>query len=150
MKALFLALLFTTPALADTTCFVRTTELSTQEVTLARELCFGAVELELDVFATSKALIRYSVDGNRAFKKVDLRYGRDLGDGTLAFEFTVESNTEGGYCGDTWEASSTGRLVVKRDGSSASVVGVSGDVSFSNDNCHSGMQTVQELKYDRR
>ncbi len=149
MKTLLLALLVTFPVFAETTCFVRNTELATHEVKLARELCFGAVELELDVFATSQALVRFSLDGQRAFKKIELRNGRDLGNGTLAFAFVVENNWAGGQCGDTWNATSTGTILVKRDGSQAQVKEVSAELTFSNDNCHSSEQTVQEFNYDR-
>lgn len=147
MKFAFLAVFIALPALADTTCFTRDVELRTNKVSLARELCFGDVELQLDIFAPSKALVRFSNDNNRAFKTVELRNGRDLGNGTVAFKFKVESNAVGGGCGDTWEAVSEATLVVKRDGSSAVVTAVTGEVSYSGDNCHSDMRTQQELSY---
>lgn len=147
MKTALLALLISAPVLADTTCFTRDVALQTNEVSLSRELCFGDVELQLDIFAPSKALVRFSVDGNRAVKTVELRNGRDLGNGTIAFKFTVESDSAGGMCGDTWRASSEATIVVKRDGSSASIQGVTGEVAYSSDNCHSGMRTQQELSY---
>ena len=144
-----IALTLTSSAFAATTCFVRNTELNTQQVKLARELCFGPVELQLDVFSTSKALIRFSNDGNRAVKTVALNNGRDLGNGTLTFAFNIENNVAGGGCGDTWVATSTGTLIVKRDGSAASVTAVNAELSFSNDNCHSETRTEQSFKYDR-
>lgn len=147
--ALF-ALFCTAAAFADTTCFVRNTELVTNDVSMARELCFGDVELQLDVFATSKALVRFSIDNNRAFKTVELKNGRDLGNGTLAFRFTAEANTFGGMCGDTWESDVTATLIVKRDGSFASVEAVKGELSYSIDNCHSGMHPKQTITFDKR
>ena len=147
MKMAFLALLISAPTFANTTCFTRDVELRTNQVSLARELCFGEVELQLDIFAPSKALVRFSNDNNRAFKTVELRNGKDLGNGTVAFKFNVENNVMGGGCGDTWAAESEATLVVKRDGSSAVVTAVTGEVSYSSDNCHSDMRTQQELSY---
>jgi hypothetical protein len=146
MKIALLALLISAPVFA-TTCFTRDVEIRTNEVSLARELCFGDVELQLDIFSPSKAIVRYSLDSNRAVKTVELRNGRDMGNGSIVFRFNVESNVAGGGCGDTWEATSEATLVVKRDGSSATVTAVTGDVAYSNDNCHSGMRTQQELSY---
>lgn len=146
MKMVLLALFVSAPAFANT-CFTRDVELRTNEVTLARELCFGDVELQLDIFSPSKALVRYSVDNNRAVKTVELRNGRDLGNGTISFKFNAESNVAGGGCGDTWEATSEATLIVKRDGSSAFIQAVTGEVAYSNDNCHSDLRTQQELSY---
>ena len=146
MKMVLLALLISAPAFANT-CFTRDVELRTNEVTLARELCFGDVELQLDIFSPSKAIVRFSLDSNRAVKTVELRNGRDMGNGSIVFRFNVENNVTGGGCGDTWEATSEATLVVKRDGSSATVTAVTGDVAYSSDNCHSGMRTQQELSY---
>ncbi len=147
MKIAFLALFISLPVFASTACFTRDVELVTKEVSLSRELCFGEVELQLDIFAASKALVRFSVDGNRAVKTVELRNGRDLGNGTIAFKFNVENNVAGGYCGDTWGATTEATLVVKRDGSVASVEGITAEVAFSGDNCHSDMRTEQEFSY---
>ena len=58
MKFAFLALMLSFSAQAATTCFVRTVELNTKEVSMAQELCFGDVELNLDVFGTSKATVQ--------------------------------------------------------------------------------------------
>lgn len=151
MKMAFLALLISAPVFANTTCFTRDVEIRTNEVSLSRELCFGDVELQLDIFSASKALVRFSVDGNRAMKTktVELRNGRDLGNGTIAFKFNVESDVAGGSCGDTWEATSEATLVVKRDGTSALIQGVTAEVAYSSDNCHSDMRTQQELSYRR-
>ncbi len=146
MKIALLALLISAPVFANT-CFTRDVELRTNQVSLARELCFGDVELKLDIFSPSKALVRYSVDSNRAVKTVELRNGRDLGNGTIAFVFNLESNVVGGGCGDTWEATSQATLIVKRDGTSASIQGVTAEVAYSSDNCHSSMRTQQELSY---
>ena len=148
MKMLLLALFVSAPAFANT-CFTRDVELRTNEVSLARELCFGDVELQLDIFSPSKALVRFSLDSNRAVKTVELRNGRDLGNGSIAFKFNVESNSAGGGCGDTWEATSEATLIVKRDGTSALIQGVTADVAYSSDNCHSSMRTQQELSYRR-
>ncbi len=151
MKIALLALLISAPVFANTTCFTRDVEIRTNQVSLSRELCFGDVELQLDIFSPSKALVRFSVDGNRAMrtKTVELRNGRDLGNGTIAFKFNVESKSVGGSCGDTWQATSEATLVVQRDGSSAVIQDVNAEVAYSSDNCHSDMRTQQELSYRR-
>jgi hypothetical protein len=146
MKIALLALLISAPVFANT-CFTRDVELRTNQVSLARELCFGDVELQLDIFSPSKAIVRFSLDSNRAVKTVELRNGRDLGNGSISFKFNVESNVAGGGCSDTWEATSVATLVVKRDGTSAVIQGVTADVEYSSDNCHSSMRTQQELSY---
>ncbi|MBY0517201.1 MAG: hypothetical protein K2P81_09845 [Bacteriovoracaceae bacterium] len=150
MKFAFLALVLSFSALAETTCFVRTVELNTKEVTMAQELCFGDVELNLDVFGTSKATIRFSNDGLRALKVVDLKNGTDLGNGSMAFNFVADSHTNGGFCSEMWQADAIATLVVKRDGTSAYVAAVNGEVSYSYDMCHSSMRTQQELSFEKR
>jgi hypothetical protein len=147
MKTAFFALFISLPVFANTTCFTRDVEIRTNEVSLSRELCFGDIELQLDIFAPSKAVVKFTNDGKTGTKTVELKHGRDRGDGTVAFKFNVESNVEGGGCGDTWEATSEATLLVKRDGSSASVAAVTADISYSIDNCHSDMRTQQEISY---
>jgi hypothetical protein len=150
MKTFLLALSISCSALAGEACFVRGTELVTQEVGLARELCFDDVELQLDVFATSKAVVRYTVDGNPFTRTIPLVNGRDRGNGDKAFSFTVEDNASGSFCDSSWLASSTAILVIKRGGASATVGDVAGMLQFTNDNCHSNARLVQSVSYDRQ
>ncbi len=150
MKYAFLALMLSFSAYASTTCFVRTVELNTKEVSLARELCFDDVELNLDFFGTSLANVRFSNDGQRALKVVALKNGKDLGNGSVAFAFAADSQTNGGFCSEMWQADAFATLVVKRDGSQAYVVAVDGEVTYSYDMCHSSMRTQQEFSFEKR
>jgi len=149
MKIALFACLFSLSALADTTCFTRTTEIETTEVSLGRTICFGEVEVQLDLLNESKVLLRYSIDENRGFKTATLRYATPRADGTIAYQVVMESNTAGGFCGDTWEATSNATIVMKRDGTQAKVEALTGETSYSSDNCHSGFQVVQELQYSQ-
>lgn len=150
MKTILLALTLSLPVFAGTTCFVRDAELATDQVKLAREVCVTDIALQLDVLAGGKALVSFSLDGRPVARSVDLRSGREIGDGTVAFSFSVERSTRGGQCDDSWEAESTGTLIVKRDGSSARVTGLVADIDYSSDNCHSGFRTVQRINYSRQ
>jgi hypothetical protein len=147
MKAAFLALCISIPALADTTCFVRNEELRTTEVRLAREVCVGGVTLQLDVFAPSKAFVNLSLDGTDVVRTVELKNGVERGNGWVAFTFVVERSSKGEMCDTNWNALATGTLLANRDGATAILESVQGSVSFSPDNCHSPTFRNQELSY---
>lgn len=149
MKITILVLLFSLPAIADTTCFNRDTEIETNEVTLGRTLCFDGIEVHNDSGANGRALIRYSVDGNRSFKTASLLNGVNRGAGTVVYQVNIESTSNGGFCDYTWAASSTATIVMMTNGYEAKVESVKGRISFSNDNCHSSMRTSQELEYTK-
>jgi hypothetical protein len=149
MKLALIALVFSSTALAQD-CFVRTTEISTREVSLAREICVESINLKLDIFSVSKAEVNLTIDGVSAQTLVNLQNGRTLSTGEKAFTVVLDKSESGGWCGDTWLAATTGALAVKADGSAARVMDVKGEINFSGDNCHSGFQTIQRLSFEQR
>ena len=149
MKFTLLSLLLSFSAFAETTCFTRTTEIETSEVALARTLCFGDVEVQMNMVAGNKVALRYSLDENRAFKTAPLLYGQNRADGTVAFRVNLEETITGGFCGDTWSATSIATIVMQRDGTLAKIEGIAGEIGFSGDNCHSSERVVQELSYKK-
>lgn len=142
MFALFLSF----SALAESTCFTRATEIETQEVTLGRTICFGQVEVKRDQKDLG-VLLSFSIDESKSSKTAALRYGTARADGTVAYTVELESNSGGGFCGETWVVSSSATIVTNQDGTEAKIEAVTGETSFSGDNCHSGFQVVQELNY---
>ena len=147
MKVALLALCFSSAALADVTCFVRNEELRTGEVRLAREVCVDGIQLQLDVFAPSKAVMNLSLDGVDVVKTIELKNGVERGNGWVGFSFVVERRSKGEMCDVNWSALATGTLLAKRDGTAAIVESVQGSVSFSSDNCHAPTFRNQELSY---
>lgn len=147
MKTALIALLISFSAMAETTCFTRSTEIETSEITLGRTLCFGDVEVQVDMLSAHKAILRYSIDENRNFKTVDLKNGVARGDGTVVYQVNIESNESGGYCGDTWSATSMATIVIKRNGTMPIIESLEGEIGYSSDNCHSSMRSVQKLQY---
>lgn len=150
MKTTIIALALSLSASAQSACFVRGAELSSNEVELAQMLCFDAVELELSTRRTGVAFVRYTVDGEARSVVVSLRTGRSLGTDRKAYTFIAESDAAGLDCDSSWTASALGTLVVNNDGSAAEVTEVSGELHYTNDNCHSDGRTVQRFNYDRR
>ena len=49
MKTTLIALLISFSAMAETTCFTRSIEIEPNEITLGRTLCFGDVEVQVNI-----------------------------------------------------------------------------------------------------
>lgn len=146
MKAL-LAFLVSFSAVASE-CYVRQADLVTNEVTIAKEICINDIKLDLEVFGKSKATIIYTLDGVAASKEVSLNWPIERRDGRVLFVYIgLESNVEGGYCGDTIEAQINANLSMNKDGSDVKLEEITGSVSTSNDNCHSDMREIQSIPY---
>ena len=145
--ALFASLFLSFIAFAGT-CYVRNVDLVTNEVSLAKEICINDIMVTLGNFGQSKALISYTLDGVAKEKSVELVRPIERRDGAVMFGvYYLESDSEGGFCSDTTEASTSGWLVMNRDGSNARVEEIEADVTYSNDNCHSNGRTLQTIKY---
>ncbi len=148
--ALIASLLLSFSAFAET-CYVRNVDLVTTEVSLAREICVGDINITLDSFGKSQAVVNYTLDGAPKNKAVELVRPIERRDGALMFGlYYLESNSEGGFCSETTEANTSGWLVMNRDGSNARVEGIEGEVTYSYDNCHSDGNTLQTIKYEAR
>lgn len=148
--ALFASLFLSFSAFANT-CYVRNVELVRNEVTLAKEICINDIKIKLDNFGKSQAVVSYTLDGSAKDKAVELVRPIERRDGALMFGlYYLESNTDGGFCGDTVEASTSAWLVMNRDGSNARVEEIEGEVTYSNDNCHSNGRVLQTIKYEAR
>lgn len=148
--ALIASLLLSFSAFAET-CYVRNVDLVTTEVSLAREICIGDINITLDSFGKSQAVVNYTLDGSPKNKAVELVRPIERRDGALMFGlYYLESNSEGGFCSETTEANTSGWLVMNRDGSNARVEEIEGEVTYSYDNCHSNGSTLQTIKYEAR
>lgn len=149
-SALFLSLFISFSAFAET-CYVRNAELITNEVSLAREICIGNIDINLNHFGKSAALIHYTLDGVSKTKSIDLVRPIERRDGNIMFGvYYFESNGVGGFCGDTTEASTFGWLVLDANGKNPRIEEIKGEVTFSNDNCHSDGRVIQTVKYEAR
>lgn len=149
MKTALLASLFFSFSSFAGTCYVRNADLVTKEVTLAKEICINDIMVTLGSFGQSKAVVNYTLDGEAKDKSVDLVRPIERGDGALMFGlYYLESNSEGGWCGDTTEASTSAWLVMNSDGSNARVEEIEGEVTHTNDNCHSSGRVLQTIKYE--
>lgn len=148
MKTALLAFLVSFSAMASE-CYVRTTDLVTTEVSLSREICINKIELSFAGYGNNQALIRYTLDGAAKDKRFNLSMPVELRNGkVLYFIYDLESDYEGGMCGDTVEATINARLVMNKDGSDAKLEEVKGSVSTTNDNCHSDFQEIQSFDYN--
>lgn len=148
MKSLiFIAVLFAFNANA-LTCFTRTNDLQTTQVTLAKELCFAAPELELNYFEDSYALLRYSIDGERAFRKAVLK-GKFNAQGNYVVNIVIENNNEGGSCDEYFEANSVLTLEVSKDGKVANITNLKGEVRYTYDICHDRPEVTQTIQYKK-
>lgn len=143
-----IALIIASFSLQAETCFTRTTSIQTNEVTLASTLCFAKPELELNYFEDSYALLRYSIDGQRAFKRAKLS-GKFNNAGKYMVEVSIEKNSEGGFCDRYFEANSSLTLSVAKDGSSAEVIGLKGEILYTYDQCHDQPDVQQVIDYTK-
>lgn len=148
MKTAIFALLVSFSAMASE-CYVRTADLVTNEVTLSKEICINGIDLKLQGYGSNMALIKYSLDGVATEKTVNLTYPVDLRNGRVLYFFNaLESNFEGGGCGDTVIAEINARLTMNKDGSDAKLEEIKGSVLTSNDNCHSEPREIQSIDYN--
>jgi len=146
--ALFASLFLSFSAFAGT-CYVRNADLVTNEVTLAKEICINNIKVTLGSFGQSKAVISYTLDGEAKDKTIELARPIERRDGALMFGvYYLESNSEGGWCSDTTTAESSGWLIMNSDGSNARVEEIEGEISHTNDNCHSNGRVLQTVKYE--
>lgn len=147
MKTAIFALLVSFSAMASE-CYVRSADLVTNEVTLSKEICINSVDLKLQGYGSNMALIKYSLDGVASEKAINLTYPIELRNGKiLYFVYGLESNFEGGGCGDSIQAEINANLIMNKDGSDVKLEEIKGSVSTSNDNCHSDMREVQSIDY---
>lgn len=149
MKLALIASMFLSFSAFAGTCYVRNADLVTKEVTLAKEICINDILVTLGSFGQSKATISYTLDGEAKEKSVELVRPIERRDGALLFGvYYLESNSEGGWCSDTTEASTSAWLVMNKDGSNARVEEIEADVTYTNDNCHSNGRVLQTIKYE--
>ena len=146
MKLVVLALILSGQAMAQT-CFTRTVELETNEVTLAREICFEAINLDLDYFGGSKAKVKLTADGIAAEKEFSLNAGRVRADGSRLYEVVVSGQSEGGFCDDFWQTEATASIVISKDAKTVAVENVKGELFYSWDQCHSDTDLKQSFDY---
>ncbi len=148
MKTALLAFLVSFSAMASE-CYVRTTELVTNEVTMAKEFCVSNIDIKLAGRYDSKAFIKYTLDGVEIEKMMNLSMGVDLRNGRVVhFLYNFESNYYGGSCGDTTEAAINAELEMNKDGSEAKLINIKGSVSTSYDNCHSQLREIQSVPFN--
>ncbi len=147
MKTALLALFVSFSAMASE-CYVRTVDLVTTEVTMAKEICINGLELKLENFGNSKATVKYTLDGVATEKTVNLSYPVELRNGKVLFFVNgLDSDYEGGMCSDTVEASINAELTMNKDGSEAKLSEIKGSVSTSYDNCHSDTREIQAIDF---
>ena len=148
MKTAILAFLVSFSSFASE-CFIRNSNLAVKEVSLAKEVCITGIELKLQVFGTSEALISYTLDGKEVSKTVRLNSPNYHSQNTVSFFVnSIESSFSGGGCGHTIEADSLAVLVMDKDGGNAHIESIEANVSKSNDNCHSPFRVIQTLSYE--
>lgn len=149
MKTALLAFLVSFTAMASE-CFVRNVDLVTTEVSMAREICITNIDMNLEVFGNSKAVIKYTLDGVASEKTIKLNNPIERRDGKVLFlAFDLESNSAGGWCSDTTETSIDASLVMNKDGSNVTIEEVTGSVRYSYDNCHSDGREIQSIKFEK-
>tara|TARA_R110002049_G_scaffold244062_2_gene418016 strand:+ start:871 stop:1323 length:453 start_codon:yes stop_codon:yes gene_type:complete len=129
-------------------CFTRTTTIQNTEVSLANTLCFAEPELELNYFEDSYVLLRYSIDGQRAFKKAKVK-GKFDNNEMFVVQVGIENNSEGGFCDRYFEASSSVTIKIKKDGSKASIDSMKGEIYYTYDQCHDQPDLIQTVDYTK-
>lgn len=129
-------------------CFTRATTIQSNEVTLASTICFAEPELELNYFEDSYVLLRYTIDGQRAFKRAKVK-GKFNSDNMFVVNVGIENNNEGGLCDRYFEASSTVTVKIKKDGSKAVVDSMAGSIYYTYDQCHDSPDLIQSINYTR-
>lgn len=148
MKVVVLAMILSGQAMAQT-CFTRTVELETNEVSLAREICIESIDLDLDYFGGSKAKMKITADGVPAEKEFSLNSGRARVDGARLYEVVVSGNSEGGFCDDFWQSEATASIVISKDAKTISVGNIKGELFYSYDYCHSDTDLKQSFDYTK-
>jgi len=147
MKTAILVALMSFSAVASE-CYVRTVEIESTEVTMAKEICIEGIEVKAVVTGKNTAVINYTLDGVSKSLTQNLTYPVDRRDGTVMFFLnSLESNYTGGYCGDMTLATIEAVLVMNRDGSNARLEDLKGSVGFTNDNCHSDTREIQAVPF---
>ena len=147
MKTAIFALLVSFSAMASE-CYVRTADLVSNEVTIAKEICINGIDLKLQGYGSNMAQIKYSLDGVAKEMTVNLTYPVELRNGRVLYFFQpLESDIEGGGCGDTVVAEINARLSMNKDGSDAKLEEIKGSVLTTNDNCHFDPREIQSIDY---
>lgn len=150
MKTALLATMISFSAFASD-CYVRKVELVTNEVKMAREICFTGVDVKLDVFGKSMAVINYSIDGVAAKKEVKLSNPIELRNGKVLFPvYSIQSDYVGGYCSDMTEASVDLDIIMNKEATEVILENVRGTVTFTNDNCHSSGSELQNIVFEKK
>lgn len=147
MKTAFFLLLASFSALSSE-CFVRTTEIQTNQVKMAREVCILSTELKLDFFGKSKALIKYSLDGVNVEKTIELSNPIQMPDDRILFSvIRLQNDSKGGHCSETTESSINAQLKMNRDASNIVLDTVTGSVDYTYDNCHSASREIESFEF---
>lgn len=145
--AAFALMAFSFSASAEN-CFSRTTAIQSNEVSLASTVCFAEPELELNYFEDSYVLLRYTVDGERAFKRAKIK-GKFNNENMFVVNVGIEKDSEGGFCDEYLEANSSVVVKVKKDGSKAVVDSMKGEVLYTYDQCHDQPDLIQSVEYKK-
>lgn len=149
MKIMASFLLFLSLSTQAQTCFNLEGTVQTNEVKLAQEICFATPELELQYFDDSYVLLRYSIDGERAFKRAKLK-GVFNSQGYYQVNIVIASQTAGSICDEYYEASSILQLEVSADGASVNLSKMTGEIGYTYDQCHDQVRTIQTLNYSKK
>jgi hypothetical protein len=147
MKTAILSVFLSFSALASTECYLRTEELSTTEVKMAKEVCIQGIELKLVTVGKSQAFIKYTLDGVNKVKQMDLSTSSAGPDGKVRLLANLESNASNWGCHDVTMAFINGELSMNRDGSNPVLSNIEGEVVFTPDVCHSPTEEIQTLPF---
>ena len=145
MKTAFLALFLSTTAFADT-CFTRTAELQTNQVSIARDYCFEKTSIELvsRMQNVGSVMVTMTKDGiTQSFKTIATRSSVRQDE----WYFGIDRKFVGGNCDSSWEVVSTGTF--KLVGETPVIFNVDAELRYTNDNCHSAPRAVQQISFEK-
>lgn len=150
MRRLFLGVFLSFSAFAED-CFVRDVELKSSEVSLAKEICVTDINLELELFGNSYALVSFKLDGVAKTLKTHLKYPKRLSNGKVAFRVeNMDISSTGGLCDHTESASASGHLIMNADGSDAQIESIEAELIENWDSCHGSDEVVQSFYYIKK
>src|SRR5690606_8751392 len=148
MKKILFTLFFIPFLASAETCFTRNEQIQTNQISLPSEFCFATPELELNYFEDSYALLRYTIDGKRAFNKARLK-GKFNSAGFYEVNVVIASDSSGNICDESFEADVVLTMEISRDGSTVKLSKMNGEVRYTYDQCHDQFDTIQNLTFSK-
>lgn len=148
MKIFIFSLLLSLNTIAAEKCFFTTNVLETNRLSVAKEICVKSIDLSLDYFGESKAVVKMTLDGKDVEKSFDLKNVKPRPDGSRLYFVNLESKTTGWSCFEVWDVESKASVVISKDAKSAVVENIQTKLYYNWDGCHGDPEVKQSFFYE--